>query len=410
MDFELVRRAVRFRKILTMSLVAAAVLSLLPAALSAAPQKKDLLDELGLPKLAGAKLLDEVNIPFGKLLQELAKDIVGQFGIEELKQLNVLTLAIDKDTEDVFKFYDPAFTEQKWATIARSLDKSGEGTALMFNEKKGLLLMLITGDDDDREMTVIRMQGRINPAKFGSSQKEISDDLKNWLGGFVDDTAKSKARIPAGRPISIPPSEKLVVKATKSDLAVTVLDQNTTEIRLVDRKGNLEPGELVRVDDMLVLSLTPKLPVDEIDVPGGVPVTFDLTDGSLTLTTGPKPGDRPSRLGIVSTGAAVNLDGFPLISGQHMVKILGAELGIEFSKVQGGEFVISATGDDVTIILPKDASAKVDVSVSNGKIEKLITADLQKDDPDHIVFQMGAGKAQIAVQVVKGNVCIKPAE
>jgi hypothetical protein len=400
---------------LIVSLVAAVAFSMLAASFSAAaPQKKDLLDELGLPKLAGAKPIDELNIQPGKLLANLAKDIEGLFGIEELKQLNVLTLAIDKSSEEVFRFYDPAFAEQKWATIARSLDKDGEGTTLMFNEKKGLLLMLVTGDKaDNREMTAIRMQGKIDPSKFGSNDKEISEDLKKFIGEFTDSETSNfqgKANIPAGRPISIPPAAKLVSKATNSDINATVLDQNTAEIRLANRKGDLEAGELVRVDDMLVLALTPKLPVEEIDIPGAVPVAFDLTDGSLRLTTGPKPADRPIRLSVISTGAAVNLDDFPLISGTHMVKILGAELNMTFSRVQGGEFVISATGDDVTISLPKDASVKVDVDVSDGKIEKLIAGDLQKDDPDHIVFQLGAGKARIAVHAVKGNVCIKPAE
>ncbi len=400
----------------TLALTTLVAVTLLLASLSsAATQKKGLLDELGLPMLSGAKLLDEVNIPPGKLLDELAKEINGQLGMVELKQLSTLTLSIDKTPEEVFKFYEPALDKQQWKVLARAVDRKpeGDGIGLFFNDKKGLLVMVVSGSDsEDGEMTFIRMQGKIDTSKFGTSDKEMSDELKKMLGAALPDNGNlgmgRAAPIPIGRPISVPPSEKLVIKTTKSDITATIFNQKTVEIRLT-RKAT-DPGELVRVDDLLVLSLTPKLPVDEIDLPGAVPVAFDLTDGSLTLTSGPKPGDKPVHLSIVSTSAAVTVEDFPLLSGTHMVKIVDAELSITFKKVQAGDMVISSTGDDVTITLPKDASVKVDVDVVEGKIQKQIAAEMQKDDPDHVVFQLGAGKAQIAIHAVKGNVIIKSAE
>ncbi|GEM_PF-2429806 len=409
----------RFRRGAVASIFVAvvAVSILLTVSASAAPAKKGLLSELGLPMLPNAKLLDEVNITPGKLLSELAEEINGQLGMVDLKQLNTITFSIEETTQEVFEFYEPAFAEQQWKVLARSIEDGGDGDgmALLFNEKKGLLIMVVTIDEsDENEMTFIRLQGKIDPSKFGRSDKEMSDDLKKMLGGALPETAsnemKGASRILIDRPISVPPSEKLHIKATKSDISATILDQNTAEIRLAARKGAPEPGEMVRVDDLLVLSLTPKLPVEEIDLPGAVPVVIELTDGSLTLTTGSKPADKPSRLSIVSTNAPVTLEDFPLVSGAHMIKSVRSELDLTFSKVTGGELVISATDDDVTIVLPKDASVKVDVDVVEGKIQKLIAADMQKDDPDHVVFQLGAGKAQIAVHAVKGNVCIKPAE
>jgi len=396
------------------SLMALIAVTLLLASLSsAATQKKGLLDELGLPMLSGAKLLDEVNIPPGKLLDELAKEINGQLGMVDLKQLSTLTLSTDKTPQEVFKFYEPSFADPQWKVLARAVDRDpeGDGIGLFFSEKKGLLILVVSGSDsDDGEMTFIRMQGKIDTSKFGSSDKQMSEELRKMLDVTIPDGPPGKVvPIPIGRPISVPPSQKLVIKATKSDIAATILDQKTVEIRLTKR-GVTDPGELVRVDDLIVLSLTPKLPVDEIDLPGAVPIAFDLTDGSLTLTTGPKPADKPARLSVISTSAPVTLEDFPLLSGTHMVKIVDAELNISFSKVQAGDMVISSTGDDVTITLPKDASVKVDVDVVEGKIQKQIAAEMQKDDPDHIVFQLGAGKAQIAIHAVKGNVIIKSAD
>jgi len=414
MDFELMRRAAGgLRKGLTVCLIGALAASLMASASLGAPRKKGLLEELGLPPIPGAKLVDEVNVTPGKLLDDLSKEIVGRFGIEQVKQLNTLTISTDKTSEEIFKFYEKPFTDQQWGVLARAMERTGDGMGLLFNEKKGLLIVAVAGSkSDEAETTFIWIQGKINPSKFGAGEKELSEELRKMLGGFVEDGAldvRSRSKIPADRPISVPPSEKLVIKATKSDITATILGGNTAQIRL-GRGGPAEPGDLLRVDDLLVLSLTPTLSVEEIELPGASPIAFDLTDGSLTLSTGPKPADRPVRLSIVSTGAKITLEDFALVSGTHMIKVLGAEAELGFSRIEAGEFVISATGDDVMIALPKDASVSVDVSVSNGKIEKLIAAETQKDEPDHLVFRMGAGKAKIAVQAVKGNVTVKPSE
>lgn len=399
------------RKALAVCLIGAAV-SLLASSSLGAPIKKGLLEELSLPAIPGAKLVGEVNVTPGKLLDDLSREIVGRFGIEQVKQINTLTLSADMTAEEVFKFYEKPFADQQWGVLARAMERSGDGMGLLFNEKKGLLIVALSGSKSGRpETTFIWIQGKINKSKFGAGEKEISDELRKMLGGFAENggAVTSKSRIPAGRPISVPPSDKLVIKATKSDLKAEILDRNTVEVSL-GRGGPSDPGELLRVDDLLVLSLAPTLVVEGIALPGASPIAFDLTDGSLTITAGPKPGDRPVRLSIVSTGAKIALEDFPLVSGTHMVKVLGAEAELGFGRVESGEFVISATGDDVTIMLPKDASASVDVTVSNGRIEKLIAAENQKDEPDHLVFRMGAGKAKIAVQAVKGNVTIRPSE
>lgn len=414
MDFELMRSAAGgLRRSLAACLVGAVAVSLLASALLGAPKKKGLLEELGLPPIPGAKLVDEVNVTPGKLLDDLSEEIVGRFGIEQVRQINTLTISTDKDAEEVFAFYEKPFADQQWNVLARAMERTGEGMGLLFNEKKGLLIVAVAGSkSDEAETTFIWIQGKINPSKFGAGEKELSEELRKMLGGFVEDGAldvRSRSKIPADRPISVPPSEKLVIKATKSDIAATILDRNTAEIRL-GRGGPSEPGELLRVDDLLVLSLTPSLAVEEFELPGAAPIAFDLTDGSLTIKTGPKPADTPVRLSIVSTSAKITLEDFALVSGTHMIKVLGAEADLGFSRIEAGEFVISATGDDVTIGLPKEASVKVDVTVSNGKIEKLVAGETQKDEPDHLVFQMGAGKAKIAVQAVKGNVRITPSD
>lgn len=394
--------------------LAAVLLLVLGSPASMEPAKKNLLKELGLPTFPNAKLVTEINLPAGKLLDTIVRDVGSWLGLQEIEQLNVLSYAIEAGptTEEVFRFYEPAITSQEWKTLLRSFDRE-DGAAILFHEKKGMLIMNIDSPKKQRrQMTFVRLFGKMDPAKLGSSEKKIPAIFKKMFESAISDAppgdVQNASRIPIGRPISVPPAEKLHIKATRSDISARVLDQNTAEIRLAARVA--DPGELVRIDERLVLALTPKIALEEVILPGTIPLLLELTEGSLTLTGGPGPNDRPVQLSVISTGAPVTIESFALVSGTHLIKTINGAVDISFSKMQGGNIIVAVTGEDVTLAIPRDASVDARISVSDGKIENLLPTEIHTSRPDEIGFRMGAGKAQLAVQVVNGTVCIKSAD
>ncbi len=320
--------------------------------------------------------------------------------------------------DQVFKFYEPPITKQGWKTISRDFSENSL-TAILFNEKKGLLYMNVNRPGaGDRELTLMRVFGKVDPSKAVTpSQRPLAEtsapgsgptDHAKLFGAQAGIYQQAASRIPTGQPIAIPPSQKLHIRAARSEIRARVLSQNTAEVRLASRTG--DPGELMRIGERLVLTLTPELAVQEIILPHPVALLLELTEGSLTLSCGPGPDDRPARLSVVATGAPVTLELLPLISGMHTVKSIGGEVRIVFSTVQGGILDVEVTGKDLTAALPRDASATLRVSAPSGKIENLTGVQPQEVTADRIGLQMGAGKADISLRAINGTVCIKYAD
>lgn len=205
----------------------------------------------------------------------------------------------------------------------------------------------------------------------------------------------------------MPPSEKLYLRATGSMIKARILDQNTAEIRLASPLD--DAGKLVRAGELLSLELTPRVIVDEIILPGAVPIVIEITDGSLALKGGSGPQDKVARLSVIATSAPTTLESFPLVSGAHSVKVVGDKVSVALSQVQGGSFEAEVTGGDLALLLPKDASAKLDVSAPSGKIENLTGIAPQESAADHLKLQVGGGKATITLKAINGTVCIKMA-
>ena len=375
------------------------------------PPKKGLLEELALPMIPGTKLLTEINLPTGKLLDSIVEEFGPWLGLSEVTRLRGVNYAIHSamESEQVFKVYEPPLAEQQWKTIIHAVLRDSV-MAVLFNEKRGMLIIGVAAPGEkDRELFVMQIFGKVDPAKFADPERKLPALLRKIAqSGALEETpgdVRTAARIPIGQPISVPPSEKLHIKATRSDIKARVLDQNTAEIRLASRSD--DPGELVRIDERLVLALTPKVAVDEVILPGTFPLLLELTEGSLALACGSGPNDRPVRLSVVSTGAPVALESFPLVSGTHTVKVLGGDVRIALSAVSGGALEVEVTGDDVILALPRDASATVTAAASTGSIENLTGLAPLEAAQDRMVLQFGAGKAAISVRAINGRVSIR---
>ena len=397
-----------------------AVLMAAGQVLSAAP--KSLMENLGLPIYPGAKLVTEGTLTAGQLLNDMLSAYGPLLGLHDVERVSNARYALDPQTESqqVFKFYEPAIGDHGWKKTFEDLEQKNI-TALFFNEGMGLLYLDIDPPGaGDREFTIMRVFGKVDPSKAVRRQKESDRAAPSgpaasqlMVGGNIAPEQssgyhQSQSRIPVSQPISLPPSQRLHVKFATSDIRARIMDRNTAEISLQTQA--VDPGELVRLGERLVLAVTPKVGVDEVLLPSSVPLLLELTDGSLTLTTGPNPSDRPVKLSIISTGAPVTLQSFPLVSGMHMIKSLGGEVDIIFSVAEGGALDVEVTGKALTVVLPKSASATLDAFASSGKIENLTGIQPEESSENHMKFRMGAGKASITLRVINGTVCIKLAQ
>ena len=383
--------------------------------------RSSLMETLGLPIFPGAKLVTEGSLSAGQLLNDMLSAYGPILGLHDVERVSNARYALDPQTESlkVFKFYEPAISERGWKKTFKENLEEKNITAVFFNEGMGLLYLDIdppgTGD---REFTVMRVFGKVDPSKALRQQKEAdaaaaaSPGPAQLLGGGNIPQPSSnyqfESRIPTGQPISLPPSQRLHVKFATSDIRARITDRNTAEISL--QQQSQDPGELQRLGERLVLAVTPKVGVDEVLLPSNVPLLIELTEGSLTLTTGPNPSDRPVKLSVISTGAPVTLQSFPLVSGVHMIKSLGGEVDIFFSVVEGGALDVEVTGKALTVVVPRNSSANVDAFASSGKIENLTGIQPAESAENHMKFTMGAGKALIALRAINGTVCIKLAE
>lgn len=372
------------------------------------------LEQFDIPPLPDAKVSTEINLPQGNILDSLAKEYGPMLGISALKQISALIYEIDptRDARDIMGFYDPTITQQEWKTMVRSADKD-QAAGIFYNEQRGMLIIQVDPQNkNERQATVIRIFGELDPSKISNAEGKLPDLFKKVIQSSVPEVAandvQAASKIPTDQPISIPPSQRLHLKSTRSDIKAQILDRNTAEIRLASRTD--DPGELVRMDERLILALTPKLPVSEILLPSTVPVLLEPTEGSLTVTCGSSASDRPTRLGISATGAPVTVEGFPLVSGTHRVKSIGGPVELNFATVQGGVLNVEVTGKDLIVNLPKDASALISATATSGNIENLTGIEAKNPGPDHISLQVGAGKADMVLRVVNGNLRIKFAD
>jgi hypothetical protein len=371
-------------------------------------------ENLGLPTLPDATLVTEISLSPGNLLDALARDYGPWLGFSSLRQVNAFIYNINptRSSQEIFGFYGPAIAQQNWKTMVKSFDK-GRALAVLYNEQNGMLIINIEPPGrEDRQATIVRIFGKMDPTKVANPEMKLPDLFKRVVEsaapGSTGADVRGASRIPTGQPISVPPSSRLHVKSTRSEIRAQVFDRTTVEVRLASRSD--DPGELVRIEDRLVLALTPKLAVSELILPGAVPILLELTEGSLTLSCGPGPNDRPVRLNVASTGAGVTLDAFPLISGTHMVKSVGGEVRIALSAAQGGVLTAEVTGRDLTVAIPKNASARVTATVTSGRIDNLTGVQPQDSGPDRMSLQFGAGKAEIALRAINGRICIRYAD
>jgi hypothetical protein len=387
-----------------------------------AERPKGLMENLGLPIYPGAKLVTEGTLTAGQLLDDMLSEYGPRLGLHDVERVSNARYSLEAqvDSRKVFDFYEPAISEHGWKKNFEDLENKNI-TAVYFNEGMGLLYLDIDPPGaGDREFTFMRVFGKIDPSKAVHQQKASEGTASAsppsaqlaGVGNTVDQETnvqyQSEARIPVSQPISLPPSQRLHVKFATSDIRAKILDRNTAEISLQQKSD--DPGELQRLGERLVLAVTPKAGVDEVLLPSNVPLLIELTDGSLTLTTGPNPADRPLKLSIISTGAPVTLQSFPLVSGVHRIKSLGGEVDVILSVAEGGALDVEVTGKALTVVLPRSASATLDAFASSGKIDNLTGIQPEESSDNHMKFRMGAGKAEITLRAINGTVCIKLAE
>lgn len=377
-----------------------AILSLFAVSMGsqATASNRNLLDVLGFSVYPGAKLTTAIGLPAGPILDGLEKELGEALPISNLKEVSISTYSIDSssDSAEILKYYEPIFSSKGWKTLVSTVDRQGDATVILTNEKSGMLIVDIDPlMDEDRELSFVLAAGTVDTSK-------IDRKFAEKAGALV--SGKLKPGIPIGRPISVPPSDKLNIQSLKSSIVARFSGQNTVQLNLSSKSGSA--GDMSRTPDgRLLLAVAPKLDVDEIVLPGNVPVLIESTDGSLTVSGGSGSNERPSRLNIVSTGAQVKLESMPLVSGTHSIKVVGKSVEAELSQVQSGVLEIEVQSGNITISLPANASASLDISVVSGKIVNQITPDQPKGDS--LKFKIGEGKAQITLKVTNGSVTIK---
>jgi hypothetical protein len=370
--------------------------------------------QMDIPRLPDSKLVTEINLPEGAILDSLAREYGQWLGMSDLKQISATMYSIAPKTNsaDVLGFYDTFIAAQNWKTVVRSLENKS-GAAILYNEKNGMLIIQVDPPGKaDRQATVVRIFGVMDPSKMSNPEVRLPGLFQRVVEGSKPDASApvqpGSMRIPADQPIAIPPSGRLDVKSTRSDINARLVGRNTAKLSVAD--GMNDTGELTRVDDRLVLTLSPKLPVAELSLPCAVPVLLEPTEGSLLVTFSSNPDSLPARLSVVSTGAPVTIDGLPLISGTHSVKSLGGEVNVRLSAAQGGVLNVETTGKNLTINLPRNSSAVVEASVTAGHIEN--QTGVQPDHPsaDRIGLKFGAGNAKVTLKAVSGDLKIRFAD
>ena len=386
-----------------------AVLVLIAALAGSTVAETDPMQKLGLPTLPDATLVTQIEIPPGNLLDGLARDYGPWLGITSLSQVTGLVYDINRTrgSQDIYGLLGPAVAQQNWKTMVLSFSNN-KAVAVLYNEQSGMLIVNIDAPGEERQATIIRFFGTIDPTKVANPKRRLPDlfrqVIQSAIPGATGASVLGASRIPIGQPISVAPSRTLHVQTTRSAVNAQIFDRPTVEIRLTSRTD--DPGELVRVEDRLVLALTPKLDVSEMFLPGPFPILLELTEGSLDLSCGPGPNDRPSRLNISSTGTLVNVQSLPLISGTHTVKSVGGEVRMSLSAVLGGVLSVEVTGKNLTFSLPKVGSARIQAFTTSGRIENQTGLPPEESGPDHLGLKIGSGVADITLRAINGNIVV----
>lgn len=387
-----------------------AVLVLIAAIAGSSVADPSPLEKLGLPALPDATLVTEIDLPPGNLLDALARDYGPWLGFTSLRQVKGLIYDINRtrSSQEIYRFLDPTIARQNWKTMVRSFNNN-KAVAVLYNEQSGMLIINIEPPGEDRQATIIRIFGTMDPTKVANPERRLPDlfrqVIQSAIPGATGASVLGASRMPIGQPISVPPSRTLHVKTARSAINAQIFDRPTVEIRLTSRTD--DPGELVRVEDRLVLALTPKLDISEMFLPGPFPILLELTEGSLDLSCGPGPNDRPSRLSISSTSALVNIQSLPLISGTHTVKSVGGEVRMALSAVLGGVLSVEVTGKNLTFSVPKVGSARIQAFTTSGRIENQTGLPPEESGPDHLGLKIGSGVADITLRAINGNIVVK---
>ncbi|MHB0912092.1 MAG: DUF4097 family beta strand repeat-containing protein [Armatimonadota bacterium] len=354
---------------------------------------KSILRGLGLPEYPGAKLSSEAVIQAGPLLDKIEDEFGAMLAVTDIRQVGIVNYTVDPN-EDVWGFYEGQFSAPKWSVLVHSMDKAGNSTSILSGGQGLLVVNIDSSDRKARRVTFVSVQGTFDPAKLaqiGNSSEKVGSFVKQSLTGIA-----------VGQPISIPPSTSLRVEAKRSKLTASVWNQNTVRVDAPAESA----GDLSRDDGSLVLDIEPGLRVDEITLPESVPVEISLLDGSLDI----QKGGRPKSLSISSTGAPVDIEALSLLSGEHSVTAVGADVTIGLADVRGGSLGVEVKSGNITLTLPKNASAEVRAEAPSGKVENETGLTPDESGENSLSLRLGDGKASISLRAVNGTVRIRLAD
>lgn len=377
-----------------------------------ASSQKTLLDEMGLPMIPGAKVIMEANIPPGKLMDSITKEYGSWLGLSNLKEVAVVTLSVDPNapSQKLLSYYDQVLNKPEWKTIAKSYDKNA-AIAIVYSESNGMLVMNIDPPGKkDRQFTIVRILAKMDPSRLAGSQETLPDRIRQWIDGPFGPEGESGlpetvARILPGRPIAVPPARWLQVKTLRSDVKAYIKPQSIIVVDAHDK--NDDYGEMVRTNTGLVLSTAPQLDISSLQLPSGVPIILQITEGSLTLAGPSNSNDIIPQFDLIATSAPVTLTDYPLTSGSHKIKVINAYANVSLSKAMGGSMEISITGGDLIFELPHDASASIEAAATSGKVQNLTGVQPKKADSNYADLVIGDGKSKVSLQAVNGNIAVK---
>ena len=389
--------------ILVITLAATLIIS----GLTPASAAKSLRDKLGLPVPTGAILVNETDLSPGSLLKSVEDEYASKLGVSDLRRLIMVTYSVDAsiDIPELFDSYEAKLLKDGWKSRMKSVNKGGSTIALS-SEKDGLIILQSDPvlRKNSRQFTITWLLCDVGLDSLRNSGADVPKiEVDDPSFGSTNNSAAP--RIPSGQPLSIPPARWMKLETTNSDINARLRSGNTLEVHLKSSADDV--GKLIRAADGIILTLFPKLQVSEIILPGTIPITVETTGGSLKLASDFSSFERPASLRVVSTGAPVSLEDFPLVSETHIIKVVGGKVEVSTSRVEGGVLNIDCTGGDVVLGLPKNASATLNIEAPSGKIKNYTGVQPVSESGNKMRLKLGDGKAQISVKAVNGTVHIE---
>lgn len=354
-----------------------------------------ILEDLKLPAYPGTKLDSEIDLPQGPVLDKIKQEFDPMLAMTSLKQVSVATFSIDGSVQapELIKFYEPKLKDLKWTASVRRVERSGSAVWTLTNQQIGMLIFTVDNTNaKDRNLTIIRITGTLDAGK-----------LKNDVAGPPQlESFRVDPGIPTSQPIAISPSNKLDLQSLGSDINSRIWSQDSVQLTRASDSGRI--GEMSRTGDgRLLIALAPRLQMDEVVIPSGLPVMIELNGGSLSLMGA---GMRSNGLSITAEDASLTIQSFALAIGKHSIKSTGKPVSVAFSEVTGGILTIEAKGD-VTLTLPKNASATIDVSAPSSGIRNQTGVNAQSSTDSSMHLKLGDGGAAITVKTSNGTVTIK---